>query len=68
MLLLAHSYAGRGEQDQANLLYQKIVESYPDTQAAASAAEEMAAQQAAQEAAAQEAAGQASAAQDGTDG
>ena len=23
MLLLAYSYAGRGEQDQANLLYQK---------------------------------------------
>mgnify|MGYP002510489765 CR=1 FL=1 len=58
MLLLAYCYAGKGEQDQANLLYQKIIESYPDTQAAVAASEELAAQQAAQEAAAQEAAGQ----------
>lgn len=37
LLLLAQSYEKSGNQDQANLKYQKLVESYPDTEAAAEA-------------------------------
>ena len=39
VLLLAQAYEGSGEQDQANVLYQKIIEDYPDTDAAATAQE-----------------------------
>lgn len=45
MLLLAQSYEKQGEQDKANLLYQKIVESYPETEAASEAQEALDAQQ-----------------------
>ncbi len=45
-LLLAQSYEGNGEQDQANILYQKILEIYPDTDAAATAKEALDAQNA----------------------
>ncbi len=34
MLLLAQAYEGNGDQDQANTWYQKILEDYPDTEAA----------------------------------
>lgn len=44
MLLLAQAYEGNGEQDQANTWYQKILEDYPDTEAAASAQEALDAQ------------------------
>lgn len=44
MLLLAKSYEQKGEQDKANLRYQKIVESYPDTDAATEAQEALDAQ------------------------
>lgn len=39
MLLLAQSYEKSGEQDKANLRYQKIIESYPGTEAADTAQE-----------------------------
>ncbi len=45
MLLLAQSYEKQGEQDKANLQYQKIIESYPDTDAASEAQEALDAQQ-----------------------
>lgn len=45
MLLLAQSYEKKGEQDKANLMYQKIVESYPDTDAASTAQEALSSQQ-----------------------
>lgn len=44
MLLLAQSYEKSGAQDQANLKYQKLVESYPDTDAAQTAKEALDAQ------------------------
>lgn len=44
MLLLAQSYEKSGEQDQANLKYQKILEAYPDTEAAQAAQEALDAQ------------------------
>ena len=44
MLLLALSYQGSGDQDQANVYYQRIIEDYADTDAAASAQEELDAQ------------------------
>lgn len=44
MLLLAQAYEGNGDQDQANTWYQKILEDYPDTEAAASAQEALDAQ------------------------
>lgn len=44
LLLLAQSYEKSGDQDQANLKYQKLVESYPDTDAAESAKEALDAQ------------------------
>ena len=44
MLLLAQSYEKKGEQDQANIRYQKIIEAYPETDAAASAQEALDAQ------------------------
>ena len=44
MLLLAQSYEKKGEQDQANIKYQKIIEDYPETDAAASAQEALDAQ------------------------
>lgn len=44
MLLLAQAYEKSKEQDQANLKYQKIVESYPDTDAAQKAQEALDAQ------------------------
>ena len=34
LLLLAQSYEKSGNNEQANLKYQKLVESYPDTEAA----------------------------------
>ena len=37
MLLLAQSYEKQGEQDKANLLYQKLVENYSDKEAAQTA-------------------------------
>lgn len=37
MLLLAQSYEKKGEQDKANVLYQKILEKHPGTEAAAGA-------------------------------
>lgn len=39
MLLLAQAYEKSGDQDQANLKYQKLIESYPETDAAATAKE-----------------------------
>ena len=45
MLLLAQSYEKQGDQDKANLLYQKLVENYPDTSAAQTAQEALDAQQ-----------------------
>ena len=45
MLLLAQSYEKSGGQDKANLRYQKIVESYPGTEAADTAKEALDAQQ-----------------------
>lgn len=39
MLLLAQSYEKSGNMEQANLKYQKLVESYPDTEAANEAKE-----------------------------
>lgn len=45
MLLLAQTYEKQGEQDKANLRYQKIVESYPGTEAAETAKEALNAQQ-----------------------
>lgn len=44
LLLLAQSYEKSGNQDQANLKYQKLTESYPGTEAAASAKEALDAQ------------------------
>lgn len=44
MLLLALSYQGSGDQDQANVYYQRIIEDYADTDAAASAQEALDAQ------------------------
>lgn len=44
LLLLAQSYEKSGDHDQANLKYQKLVESYPDTDAAESAKEALDAQ------------------------
>lgn len=44
MLLLAQSYGGSGDQDQANLRYQQILEDFPDTDAAAAAQEALNAQ------------------------
>lgn len=44
MLLLAQSYEKSGDQDQANIRYQKIIEDYPDTQAAETAQEALDAQ------------------------
>lgn len=44
MLLLAQAYEGNSDQDQANTWYQKILEDYPDTEAAASAQEALDAQ------------------------
>jgi len=43
-LLLAQSYEGNGEQDKANIHYQKIIEDYPDTDAAEAAREALEAQ------------------------
>lgn len=45
MLLLAQTYEKKGEQDKANLRYQKLVETYPDTDVAAAAKEALDAQQ-----------------------
>lgn len=39
MLLLAQAYQGSGDQDQANVYYQRIIENYADTDAAQSAQE-----------------------------
>ena len=39
LLLLAQTYEESGDQEQADLKYQKLVESYPDTDAAATARE-----------------------------
>lgn len=39
LLLLAQSYEKSGDQNQANLKYQKLTESYPDTEAAQTAKE-----------------------------
>ena len=44
MLLLAQAYENSGDQDQANLKYQKLIESYPDTDAAKNAKEALDAQ------------------------
>ncbi len=44
LLLLAQTYEASGEQDKANIHYQKVAEKYPDTEAAASAEEALAAQ------------------------
>ena len=44
MLLLAQSYEKKGDQDQANMKYQKIIEDYPDTDAANAAQEALDAQ------------------------
>ncbi len=44
MLLLAQSYEKKGDQDQANMKYQKIIEDYPDTDAARAAQEALDAQ------------------------
>ncbi len=44
LLLLAQSYEKSGDQNQANLKYQKLVESYPDTEAAQTAKEVLDAQ------------------------
>ena len=44
MLLLAQSYEKSGDQDQANIRYQKIIEEYPDTKAAETAQEALDAQ------------------------
>lgn len=44
MLLLAQTYEKKGEQDKANLRYQKIIEEHPDTDAAAKAQEALDAQ------------------------
>lgn len=44
LLLLAQSYEKSGDQDQANLKYQKLTESYPDTEAAQTAKEALDAQ------------------------
>lgn len=44
MLLLAQAYEKSGDQDQANLKYQKLIESYPDTDAAVTAQEALDAQ------------------------
>lgn len=45
MLLLAQTYEKQGEQDKANILYQKLVENYPDTNAASEAQDALDAQQ-----------------------
>ncbi len=45
-LLLAQSYEGNGDQDKANILYQKILEDYPGTEAANTAKEALDAQNA----------------------
>nr|WP_243133345.1 tetratricopeptide repeat protein [[Clostridium] hylemonae] len=37
--MLAQSYEKKGDQDKANIEYQKIIEDYPNTEAAASAQE-----------------------------
>ena len=42
MLLLAQSYEKKGDQDQANVKYQKIIESYPSTDAAEAAQQALA--------------------------
>ena len=47
MLLLAQSYEKSGEQDKANLLYQKLVENYGETDAGKDAQEALDGQQAA---------------------
>ena len=44
MLLLAQSYGGSGDQDQANLRYQQILEDFSDTDAAAAAQDALNAQ------------------------
>lgn len=44
LLLLAQTYGASGEQDKANIHYQKVAEKYPDTEAAAKAQEALAAQ------------------------
>ena len=44
MLLLAQSYEKKGDQDQANVKYQKIIESYPSTDAAEAAQQALDAQ------------------------
>ncbi|WP_289301144.1 tetratricopeptide repeat protein, partial [Sporofaciens musculi] len=44
LLLLAQSYEKSGDQNQANLKYQKLTESYPDTEAAQTAKEALDAQ------------------------
>ena len=44
LLLLAQSYEKSGDQNQANLKYQKLAESYPDTEAARTAREALDAQ------------------------
>ncbi len=44
LLLLAQSYEKSGDQNQANLKYQKLTESYPGTEAAATAKEALDAQ------------------------
>lgn len=44
LLLLAQSYEKSGDQNQANLKYQKLAESYPGTEAAATAKEALDAQ------------------------
>lgn len=43
-LLLAQTYEKKGDQDKANIQYQKIVEDYPDTEAATKAQEALDAQ------------------------
>lgn len=45
-LLLAQSYEKKGDQDKANIEYQKIIEDYPNTEAAAGAQEALDAQKA----------------------
>lgn len=44
LLLLAQTYEASGEQDKANIHYQKVAEKYPDTEAATKAQEALAAQ------------------------
>lgn len=44
LLLLAQTYEKKGDQDRANIEYQKVVENYPDTEAANTAQEALDAQ------------------------